>query len=186
MSRSRTLVFASALCVLTFCFGSATTILAQTNPPDVPAQSNYDKTLHQLLAEVRELRLAVQRATFNHTRFQVVIERLRLQQSTIDGVNRQMDLVRAQLRDLRDAKPQMEQQIKDTEELLERTMEPKGRLEMESQIRSMKARLARLAPEEDRLRNRETALESELQNLHAKLSELNSQLDLLFNEMKAP
>jgi predicted nuclease with TOPRIM domain len=186
MSRSRTLVFASALCVLTFCLGSATTILAQTNPSEVLAPSNYDKTIQQLLAEVRELRLAVQRATFNHTRFQVVIERLRLQQSTIDGVNRQMDLVRAQLADLRNAKPQMEQQIKETEELVERASDPNGRLEMESQIKSMKARLARLAPEEDRLRNRETALESELHNLHAKLNELNSQLDVLFNEMKAP
>lgn len=186
MSRSRTLVFATAVCVLTFCYGSATTILAQTNPPNVAARSNYDKTLQQLLAEVRELRLAVQRATFTHARFQVVIERLRLQQSTIDGVNRQMDLVRAQLADLRNAKPQMEQQIKETEELLERATDPNGRLEVESQIKSMKARLARLAPEEDRLRNSETALETELQNLHAKLNELNSQLDLLFNEMKAP
>jgi len=186
MSRSRTLVFVSAFCVLTFCYGSATTILAQTNPPADPMQGNYDKTLQQLLAEVRELRLAVQRATFTHTRLQTLIERLRLQQSTIDGVNRQMDLVRAQLADLRNARPQMEQQIKETEELVERTTDPNGRIETESQIKSMKARLARLAPEEDRLRNRETALETELQNLHAKLNELNSQLDVLFNEMKAP
>src|SRR5688572_15477616 len=153
MSRSRTLIFGCVLCVLTFCYGSPTTVQAQMNQPDA-FQSNYDKTIQQLLAEVRELRLAVQRATFNHTRFQVVIERLRLQQSTIDGVNRQMDLVRAQLADLRNAKPQMEQQIKETEELVERASDPNGRLEMESQIKSMKARLARLAPEEDRLRNR--------------------------------
>lgn len=186
MSRSRTLVFASVLCVLTFCFGSATTIFGQANPLPDPVQSNYDKTLQQLLAEIRELRLAVQRATLSHTRVQLVIERLRLQQSTIDGVNRQMDLVRAQLADLRNAKPQMDQQIKETEELVERTTDPNGRLEMESQIKSMKARLARLAPEEDRLRNREIALETELQNLQAKLNELNSQLDVLFNEMKAP
>lgn len=186
MSRSRTLVLASVLCVLTFCFGQSKTILAQTNPPELPAQSNYDKTLQQLLAEVRELRLAVQRATFSHTRVQMLVERLRLQQNTIDGVGRQMDLVRAQLADLRNAKPQMEQQIKETEELLERTTDPNGRLDMESRIKSMKARLARLTPEEDRLRNREVTLESELHNLHAKLNELNSQLDALFNEMKAP
>jgi hypothetical protein len=80
----------------------------------------------------------------------------------------------------------MEQQIKDTEELLERTLDPNGRLDMESRIKSMKAGLARIAPEEDRLRNRETTLETELQNLQAKLSELNSQLDGLFNEMKLP
>ena len=116
----------------------------------------------------------------------MLIERLRLQQSTIDGVSRQMDMIRAQLADLRNAKPQMEQQIKETEELLERTTDPNGRLDMESRIKSMKATVARFAPEEDRLRNRQTTLESELQNLQAKLNELNSQLDTLFNEMKAP
>ncbi len=186
MLRSRTFAFGCVLFALTLCYGSVRTTQAQTNPPAEPSQSNYDKTLQQLVKEVRELRLVVQRATFSQSRIQMLIERLRLQQSTIDGVNRQMDLIRAQLRDLRDAKPQMEQQIKDAEELLERTTEPNGRLEMESQIKSMKARLARLAPAEDSLRNRETALESELQNLHAKLNELNSQLDLVFNEMKAP
>ena len=185
MPRSRTLVFECILCVLTICYGSPTTTQAQVNQPDA-AQSNYDKTLQQLLAEVRELRLAVQRATVSHTRFQMLIERLRAQHSSIDGVGRQMDLVRAQLADLRNAKPQMEQQIKETEEQLERTTDPNGRLDMESRIKSMKARLARFAPEEDRLRNRETTLESELQNLQAKLNELNSQLDSLFNELKAP
>jgi chromosome segregation ATPase len=153
MSRSRTLVFGCILFILTFCYGSGGTIQAQTNQPDA-LQSNYEKILQQLLAEVRELRLAVQRATFSHTRFQVIIERLRLQQSTIDGVSRQMDMVRAQLADLRNAKPQMEQQIKETEELLERTTDPNGRLDMESRIKSMKATLARFVPEEDRLRNR--------------------------------
>ena len=185
MSRSRTLVFGCILCVLTICYGSSTPTQAQVNQPDA-AQSSYEKTLQQLLAEVRALRLAVQRATFSHTRFQVIIERLRLQQSTIDGVNRQMDMVRAQLADLRNAKPQMEQQIKETEELLERTTDPNGRLDIESRIKSMKATLARFAPEEDRLRNRQTTRESELQTLQAKLNELNSQLDTLFNEMKAP
>jgi chromosome segregation ATPase len=116
----------------------------------------------------------------------MLIERLRLQQSTIDGVNRQMDMVRAQLADLRNARPQMEQQIKETEELLERTTDPNGRLDIESRMKSMKVRLARFVPEEDRLRSREITLESELQNLQAKLNELNSQLDILFNEMKAP
>ena len=185
MSRSKTLVFGCVLSVLTFCYGSPTTVQAQMNQPDA-FQSNYDKTLQQLIAEVRELRLAVQRATFSHTRVQMLIERLRLQQSTIDSVGRQMDMVRAQLADLRSAKPQIEQQIKETEELLERTTDPNGRLDMESRIKSIKARLARLAPEEDRLRNREVTLESELQNLQAKLNELNSQLDALFSEMKAP
>ena len=185
MSRSRTLVFGCVLCVLTFCYGSSRTIQAQTNQPVEPVPG-YDTRLQQLIAEVRELRLAVQRANFSHTRVQMLIERLRLQQTTIDGVNRQMDMIRPLLADLRMAKPQIDQQIKETEELLERTTDPNGRLDMEARIKSMKATLARFAPEEDRLRNRQTTLESELQTLQAKLNELNSQLDALFSEMKAP
>jgi hypothetical protein len=76
----------------------------------------------------------------------MLIERLRLQQGTIEGVGHQRDMVRAQLADLRNAKPQTEQQIKETEELLERTTDPNGRLDMETRIKSMKARLARLRP----------------------------------------
>jgi len=159
---------------------------AQTNQPTDSVQNNYDKTLQQLVAEVRELRIAVQRATFTHTRLQTLIERLRLQQTIVDGVNRQLDIVRIQLADLRNSRPQMEQQIKDAEELLERTTDPNGRLDIESRIKTMKVRFARFAPEEDRLRNRETALENELQNVATKMSELTSQLDTIFNEMKAP
>lgn len=50
----------------------------------------------------------------------------------------------------------------------------------------MKANLARFGQEEERLRNREAGLETELQTSQAKLNELNSQLDALMNEMKAP
>ena len=186
MSRSKTLVFGCTLCVLMFCYGSPGMTQAQTNQPTDSAQGNYDKTLQQLLAEVRELRLAVQKATVSHTRFQMLIERLRVQQGSVDAASRQLDNLRSQLADMRSAKPQMEQQIKDTEELLERTTDPNGRLDIESRIKSMKAKLTRFAPEEERLRNREVTLESELQNLQAKLNELNSQLDALFNEMKTP
>jgi len=186
MPRSRTLVIGCFLFVLTFCYGSLTSTHAQTNQAADPAQNSYDKTLQQLTAEVRELRLAVQRATVGYARFQMLIERVKIQQSSADTTSRQLENLRSQLADMRGAKPQMEQQIKDTEEMLERTTDPNGRLDMESRIKTMKARLARVAPEEDRLRNREATLDSELQNSQAKLNELNSQLDALFNELKTP
>ncbi|HYK19940.1 MAG TPA: hypothetical protein VEV42_04355, partial [Pyrinomonadaceae bacterium] len=59
-------------------------------------------------------------------------------------------------------------------------------LEIESGIKRMKADLARFGPEEERLRNREALLETDLQTSQARLSELNSQLDALLNEMKMP
>jgi len=46
--------------------------------------------------------------------------------------------------------------------------------------------LDRLAQEDERLRNRETAVDTELQSAQAKLNELNSQLDALMSELKVP
>ena len=80
----------------------------------------------------------------------------------------------------------MEQQIKDAEDLLERTTDLNGRSDLESRIKAMKMTLARFGPEDERLRSREAALDSDLQASQAKLNELNGQLDALMNEMKAP
>ena len=84
------------------------------------------------------------------------------------------------------AKPQMEQQIKDTEDLLDRTPDPSAHSDLESRIKGGKANLARLTQEDERLRNRETFLETELQAAQAKLNELNGPLDALMNELKGP
>jgi chromosome segregation ATPase len=184
MSLPRISLLIFAVLVVTFTYPASTTF-AQTNKASDPAQ-NPDKTMQQLLTEVRELRLAVQRATTSHTRFQVLIERVRIQQNHQETVSRQLENLRSQFADLKAAKPQMEQQIKEAEELLERTTDPNRRTDLESQIKSMKANFARFGPEEERVRNRELALETDLQNSQQKLNELNSQLDALMNELKGP
>jgi len=71
------------------CFVAPTRTLAQTDKPGESAKGDGDQTLKQLLTEVRELRLAVQRATIGNTRFQMVIERVRVQQAHVDAVSRQ-------------------------------------------------------------------------------------------------
>ena len=59
---------------MAFCFISPTRASSQTKPVNPPA--DQDQVLQKLLSEVHELRLAVQRATANSTRFQMLIERL--------------------------------------------------------------------------------------------------------------
>ena len=78
----------------------------------------------------------------------------------------------------------MEQQIKDAEDLLDRTPDPNAHADLESRIKGRKANLVRLAQEDERLHNRETALDTELQSAQAKLDELNGQLDALMSELK--
>ena len=186
MSLKHRLTFACALGLLTLCFAASSRTEAQTNKPGESAKGDNEQTLQQLLTEVRELRLTLQRATVSNTRFQMLIERVRVQQAHVDALGRQLETFHSQIADLKVAKPQIEQQIKDAEDMLDRTSDPNAHAELESRIKGGKANLARFTQEDERLRNRETALDTELQVQQAKLNELNSQLDALMNELKAP
>ena len=132
------------------------------------------------------MRLAVQRATVSNTRFQMLIERVRVQQAHVDVLSRELENIHSQVADMKGAKPQIEQQIKDAEDLLDRASDPNARAELDSRIKGGKANLVRLAQEDERLRNRETVVDTELQSAQAKLNELNSQLDSLMSELKVP
>ncbi len=186
MSLMKRVTLGCVLGLVTLCTISPTRTQAQTNKPAESVQGDRDQTLAQLLAEVRELRLAVQRATVSNTRFQMLIERVRVEQAHVDALSRQVENLNSQLAELKAAKPQMEQQIKDAEDLLDRTADVSAHADLESRIKGGKANLARLTQEDERLRNRETAVDVELQAAQAKVNELNGQLDALMNELKGP
>jgi chromosome segregation ATPase len=186
MSFMRCLTLGCALGLALLCLVSPTRAQVQSNKPADSAQGDRDQTLKQLLTEVRELRLAVQRATFSNTRFQMLIERVRVQQSHVDALSRQLENVHSQVADMKASKPRMEQQIKDAEDSLDRMTDPNAHADSESFIKVVKANLARLTQEDERLRSRETALDTELQAAQAKLNELNGQLDALMSELKGP
>ena len=186
MSLIKGLTLGCVLTVVTFCCVSPARTFAQTRNPADSAQADRDQTLRQLLTEVRELRLAVQRATVINTRFQMLIERVRIQQGHVDALDRQLEDVISPVAEMRTRKAQVEQVIKDSESLLDRTTDLNAHAELESRIKVMKINSASLAQEEERLRNREAALDTELQAAQSKLNELNSQLDLLMSELKGP
>lgn len=182
----KSLMLGCLLGLVMFCFVFPTRAQAQANKPADSAEGDRDQTLKQLLTEVRELRLAVQRATVSNTQFQMLIERIRAQQAHVDALSRQSENIHSQVVDMKAAKPQMEQQIKDAEDLLDRTPDPSAHADLESRIKAGKANLVRLAQEDERVRNREASLDTELQAAQAKLNELNSQLDSLVNGLKGP
>jgi len=101
-------------------------------------------------------------------------------------LTRQLENIHSQAADMRSARPQLEQQIKDAEDQLDRTPEPNAHADLESRIKAAKANLTRMTQEEERLRNRETALDGQLQTEQLKLNELNNQLDVLMTELKSP
>jgi DNA repair exonuclease SbcCD ATPase subunit len=97
-----------ALVVIAFSLISPASALHKRRHRLTP--TDQDQTLQKLVNEVHELRLAVQRATANSTRFEILIERTRLQQSRVDSLSRQLENIHSQIADLKAAKPQLEQQ----------------------------------------------------------------------------
>src|ERR1700731_3798039 len=112
MSPMKRLTLGCALGLVTLCTIPPTRTQAQTNKPAESVPGDRDQTLKQLLTEVRELRMTVQRATVSSTRFQMLIERVRVQQAQVDALSRQLENIHSQVADMKGAKPQIEQQIK--------------------------------------------------------------------------
>ncbi len=167
-------------------FTAAVSVSGQTEKPAEPLPDDDRQVLRALLEEMRELRLALQRANVASYRLQVTLERIRLQQARVDSVSRAVENVRSRLSDLKASRPQMEEQIKYAEDLMNSTTDLKRRGELEQEIRAMKAHQSSRAREEEQSRNREAELILELQLEQAKLGDLNNQLDSMVRQLETP
>ena len=160
--------------------------LGQAGRPAQPPQDEDRQVLRSLLDEVRQLRLALQRADVVSRRIHVTVERVRLRQARVDSIGRALEGARSRLADLRAARPQIEEQVKSAEESAENTADPARRAGLEQEVKWMKGRLAVWAREEEQLRAREAELMSELQVEQARLGELHDRLEDMARELEAP
>lgn len=182
--RRSVLIAAVALMTLG-CFSEASVSNAQDRKPVEPPHEER-QVLRALLDEMRQLRLALQRANAVNHRLQITVERLRLQQGRVDSIARSLENVRSRMTDLKSSRPQMEEQMKYVEEVLARATEQNRRELVELELKEMKARMASWSREEEQLREREAALTSELQIEQNKLSELNGQLENVIRQLDGP
>ena len=179
-------VLIAAFSLMTLGYLSETCVLnAQERKLVEPPQEDR-QVLRALLDEMRQLRLALQRANAVNHRLQITVERLRLQQGRVDSIARSLENVRSRMTDLKSSRPQMEEQMKYVEEVLARATEQNRRELVELELKEMKARMASWSREEEQLREREAALTSELQIEQNKLSELNGQLENVIRQLDGP
>jgi len=182
--RRSVLIVAVALITLGY-FSETSVSNAQERKPFEPPQEDK-QVLRALLDEMRQLRLALQRANAVNHRLQITVERLRLQQGRADSIARSLENVRSRMTDLKTARPQMEEQIKYAEEVMARATEQNRPELVELELKEIKARMASWSREEERLREREAALTSELQIEQSKLNELNGQLENMIRQLDGP
>ncbi len=154
-----------------------TTSYAQ-NQAATPQQPEHEKILKDMLNEIHQLRVALERLNLNAYRAQIIVERLRLQQGQVTRLADELAGVRRQLGEVRSALAGLKERSEKAEERQE------AGLISEAEVKDLKAAIADHQRREQELTDRENRLSGDLLVERGNLDELNRRLDELEAEIK--
>jgi len=192
MPQPRSLTLGRWLCLAALCLIAPATALAQTSKltDSAPVNDKADKDkanenqiITALLEEVRLLRLALEGKNMTASRLQMAIERIKLQQETVNRLAKELEETRTKLADLKVMVTRMTEYTKDMEIQIRNEMFPAKRVEMEKQLRMLKIEVEALQTLQQRQLEREVLLNMQLQTEQTKLRDLNDKLDALDDEL---
>ena len=157
-------------------------------PPMAMAQNSLiqDRTWESLLTEVRQLRLAVERATSLLPQTQVLLQRAQIQQQRVESLSRQLEQLRDQIARSAGENSKLAGEVKDIESRVTQEPDPSRRRDWEAGIKRAQAQLEVDAVRDQQQRARESELAGRLQNEETKLNELNDRLDALARQLESP
>jgi hypothetical protein len=159
-------------------------ILALIIPSAAKAQSASvdSQYLHDLLAEVHQLRHELQTTTVALQRSQILLHRLDLQENAVNRATERRDAAQAKLTELQDTRKEMAAFVKQGDDQSDNNKsadDANARQGVMMMIPQMKARLQSLDDDEQQAQIKLTEAEEQLRLEQAKLGELESQLDRL-------
>ena len=149
------------------------------------AQSAAPDTLSMLLAEVRQLRLALERTATTAPQIQLLGARLTVQNDRLARASADHDQARRELEDVTSESGELQRRLEEMEPSARETLKPELQRQVEEQANGMKQALAMLAAREQRLRAREAELAATLSAEQAQWFELNRRLDELERTLNA-
>lgn len=157
---------------------------AITNSVNQAQQGDNGQPMQALLNEVRQLRIAIQRSNLNTYHAQVTLERLRIQQQSVDRLNEKLGEVRERIAKAKIDQAQLPEHLRTVESKLSQETDPAKRRELENTQNQLKFESERLTQLETQGREMEAQLNGQLQTEQAKLNELNDRLDILQKELE--
>jgi predicted nucleic acid-binding Zn-ribbon protein len=141
---------------------------AQSGPPD---------TLSALLAEVRQLRIAMERAATTTPHIQLLGSRLSVQSDRLARANQDHQTVKQELDQISAAAAQLAAHIPDVESRAAQEQDQLGRRALAQEVAAVKERLADFTAQEQRLRVREAELAATAAAEQNQWADLNRRLD---------
>lgn len=145
---------------------------AQTPVPEA-------QTLQTLLAEVHQLRLALERSSQIAPRIQIAVERIKMQQDQASRTARQLDDVRSDLDKRRADQAAGRQRLDNVQQEFDQTSDVQRRKELTDAVNMFKLQAEQTEKTIEQLQAREGELAGQLQVEQSKLAELNDRLDRL-------
>jgi DNA repair exonuclease SbcCD ATPase subunit len=153
---------------------------AQSGATSAVNKSNQDQIVQEILSEVRQLRVEVQRLKANAYQTQVVIERLRLQQEQVTRLTREIGDVRERISETKTRQVKMSGMFEETEKQVKAGVIP------QSELKEISGEIEELKQREERLIEQESQLSAELEAERVKLITLNRRLDELGQDTTSP
>lgn len=155
------------------------TVPAQT---EKPAEEN--QALRTLLSEVRQLRKTMQTTGLNAYRGQIILERMRLANEQVERMAQKLESARDDVEKIERTIPRFEEQTKVMETVLQQETDIGKRARLEFELKDHKQQGERYKVLLTRAREREQQLSTDLKASQARLTELESRLDLLEREIE--
>ncbi len=168
MKKWFSLLFVVALCVL-----ASSSVVAQTT---VVSEQKFE----ELINEVRQLRLEVQRLSASAQRMQLLLDRSRTQQEQVTRLTQQLNDARAQLNQTRWEQSRLKTESEQAEK------QKAAGLRGEDELKAISAAGEELKQREQNLMQRELQLSSELELERTTLNDLKTRLDKLEQEIATP
>jgi hypothetical protein len=165
--------------------------------PSAQAQTTSDGTIQALLAEVRQLRLALERSAVVAPRIQLTLHRMQFQQEAVSRVSRQLEDIRSQMAGSASVEEKeianIRAHMKEVEARSAQELDPARRKVLEDEVSRLRQRLEKGAEKTDQQRLNEaqqiaraSELAGRLQTEQAKLDELGERLNTLERLLDAP
>jgi chromosome segregation ATPase len=149
---------------------------AQSGAASALNKSNQEQIVQEILSEVRQLRVEVQRLKASAYQTQVVIERLRLQQEQVNRLTRELGEVRERISEAKTRQVKMDGMLEEAEKQMKAGVTP------QSELKRISGEIEELKQREERLTEQEAQLSAELDAERVKLITLNRRLDELGQE----
>jgi chromosome segregation ATPase len=150
------------------------------------APSADPRTLQNLLSEVHQLRVVLERSATIAPRIQIAVERLKLQQEQVARTSRELADLRDHLDHMRSELPTTQQRLQSLETAEGQETDPAKRREIGDELKAFKLATEQSEKSIEQLQTREGELAGHLQSEQSRLTELNDRLDQIERTLNVP